>query len=224
MTKVRLEELEAEHDYVVGSGFYLNFTPGGKFEIHKHSRSEEEGRSYALTEVHTEINSNVGFESYSGDDFSNSFRCIPAETTFRPPRVSRKPIIEGPQTAIVVTDGQEIIVDEHARVKVQFHWDRYGQKDVNSSCWIRVSQVHAGKGWGMIDIPRQGEEVIVSFLDGDPDRPIIIGRVYNGDNPPPFGLKGAGDNSKHRTRRGNCLLYTSPSPRDQRGSRMPSSA
>ena len=87
--------------------------------------------------------------------------------------------MEGPQTAIVATDGQEIVVDEHARVKVQFHWDRYGEKDVNSSCWIRVSQVHAGAGWGMIDIPRKDEEVIVSFLDGDPDRPIITGRVYN---------------------------------------------
>ena len=95
------------------------------------------------------------------------------------------------------------MVDEHARVKVQFHWDRYGQKDVNSSCWIRVSQVHAGKGWGMIDIPRQHEEVIVSFLNGEQDRPIITGRVYNGDNQPPFGLKGAGNNSKNKTRRGN---------------------
>ena len=202
LTKVRLEEIEAEHDHVVGRGFYLNFTPGGKFEVSKHSRTVEEGRTYALVDVHTEINSNLGFDSH-GDDFSNSFRCIPVETTFRPPRTAHKPVVEGPQTAIVVTDGQEIVVDEHARVKVQFHWDRYGQKDINSSCWIRVSQVHAGHGWGMIDIPRQGEEVIVSFLNGDPDRPIITGRVYNGDNQPPFGLKGAGNNAKNKTRRGN---------------------
>ena len=203
LTKVRMEELEAEHDHVVGSGFYLNFAPGGKFDVDKHSRKAEEGRSYALVEVHTEFRSNLGFDSHGGDDFQNDFKCIPAETAFRPPRSTPKPIVEGPQTAIVTTDGQEIVVDEHARVKVQFHWDRYGQKDVNSSCWIRVSQVHAGKGWGMIDIPRQHEEVIVSFLNGDPDRPIITGRVYNGDNQPPFGLKGAGNNSKNKTRRGN---------------------
>ena len=203
LTKVRMEELEAEHDHVMGSGFYLNFTPGGKFEMHKHSRPGEEGRSWALVEVFTEFNSNIGFESRQGEDFQNRFRCIPADTAFRPQRSSHKPVVEGPQTAIVTTDGQEIVVDEHARVKVQFHWDRYGQQDVNSSCWIRVSQVHAGQGWGMIDIPRQGEEVIVSFLEGDPDRPIITGRVYNGDNQPPFGLKGAGNNKANKTRRGN---------------------
>ena len=203
LTKVRLEELEAEHDHVVGTGYYLSFTPGGKFDIQEHSRSGEVGKSYALIEVYTEFNSNLGFESHSGQDFQNQFRCIPAETAFRPARVTPKPVVDGPQTAIVVTDGQEIVVDEHARVKVQFHWDRYGKKDVNSSCWIRVSQVHAGKGWGMIDIPRQHEEVIVSFLDGDPDRPIITGRVYNGDNQPPFGLQGAGSNAKNKTRRGN---------------------
>ena len=203
LTKVRMEEIEADHDHVVGSGFYLNFAPGGKFDVHKHSRPSEEGRSYAIVEVHTAFRSNLGFESYGGDDFENEFKCIPAETAYRPPRATAKPVVEGPQTAIVTTDGQEIVVDEHARVKVQFHWDRYGQKDVNSSCWIRVSQVHAGKGWGMIDIPRQHEEVIVSFLDGDPDRPIITGRVYNGDNQPPFGLKGAGNNAKNKTRRGN---------------------
>jgi type VI secretion system secreted protein VgrG len=203
LTKVRMQEIEAEHDHVVGSGFYLNFSPGGKFEIQKHSRPGEEGRSYALVEVHTEFHSNLGFESHEGDDFQNTFKCIPAETAYRPPRKTTKPVVEGPQTAIVTTDGQEIVVDEHARVKVQFHWDRYGQKDVNSSCWIRVSQVHAGQGWGMIDIPRQHEEVIVGFLDGDPDRPIITGRVYNGDNAPPFGLKGAGDNKTNKTRRGN---------------------
>lgn len=203
LTKVRLEELEAEHDYVAGSGFYLTFTPGGKFKIDKHSRPNESGKSYVLIEVYTELNSNIQVDHQSDTDFRNEFRCIAAETTFRPLRVSRKPVVEGPQTAIVTTDGQEIVVDEHARVKVQFHWDRYGQKDINSSCWIRVSQHHAGKNWGMIDIPRQHEEVIVSFLDGDPDRPIITGRVYNGDNMVPFDLKGAGNNSKNKKRRGN---------------------
>jgi len=136
-------------------------------------------------------------------DFHNYFQCIPAETIFRPERRALKPVVEGMQTAIVTTDGQEIVVDEHARVKVQFHWDRYGKYDFQSSCWIRVSQVHAGKGWGMIDIPRKDEEVLVSFIDGDPDRPLITGRVYNGDNPVPFSLQGGGNNVRNKTRRGN---------------------
>ena len=203
LTSVRMEELEAEHDHVLGSGAYLSFTPGGKFKIDKHSRKDEEGKFYTITEVYTEFHSNAGFGGGGDEDFRNEFRCIPAQTPFRPTRSTRKPFVEGPQTAIVVTDGQEIVVDDHARIKVQFHWDRYGKQDINSSCWIRVSQTHAGKGWGVVDIPRQGEEVIVSFLDGDPDRPIITGRVYNGDNPVPFGLKGAGDNKKNKTRRGN---------------------
>ena len=203
LTKVRLEEQEAEHDHVLGSGSYLSFTPGGKFEVQAHSRATEKGKSFTLVEVFTELSSNAGQGSSSSHDFSNVFRCIPSETIYRPQRSARKPIVEGPQTAIVATDGQEIVVDEHARVKVQFHWDRYGKSDINSSCWIRVSQHHAGKGWGMIDIPRKDEEVIVSFLEGDPDRPIITGRVYNGDNQPPYNLKGAGDNAKNKTRRGN---------------------
>lgn len=203
LVRIRKEEIESEHDYVEGAGHYLSFSPGGKFSIGYHPRTEERRKSWVLVEVETEINSNFGFDTEGTVDFQNDFRCIPSSTVFRPQRVTSKPFVEGPQTAIVVTDGQEIVVDEHARVKVQFHWDRYGKRDVNSSCWIRVSQVHAGQGWGMIDIPRQNEEVIVSFLDGDPDRPIITGRVYNGINTPPFDMKGAGNNASNKTRRGN---------------------
>lgn len=202
LTNLRLEELEAEHDHVRGSGYYLTFAPGGRFKVRQHQRPGEEGKSFVLVEVATEFNSNLGLNNSVTIDFHNRFRCIPAETIYRPPRNTHKPFVEGPQTAIVVTDGQEIVVDEHARVKVQFHWDRYGQKDINSSCWIRVSQHHANAEWGMIDIPRRDEEVIVSFLDGDPDRPIITGRVYNGGNRPPFDLKGAGNNAKNKKRRG----------------------
>ena len=204
LTKVRMEELDSEHDYVQSSGYYSSFTPGGKFVVKEHLRESEIGKQYVVTQVSTKFA--VPYET-SGEmedqDFENSFRCIPADRVFRPRRTTHKPVVEGPQTAIVVTDGQEIIVDEHARVRVQFHWDRYGQKNIKSSCWIRVSQHHAGAGWGSIDIPRKDEEVIVSFLEGDPDRPIITGRVYNGNNQPPFGLKGAGDNKKNKTRRGN---------------------
>ena len=98
-------------------------------------------------------------------------------------------MIHGAQTAMVVGPaGEEIYTDKYGRVKVQFHWDRYGKQDEQSSCWVRVAQLWAGKNWGMIHIPRVGQEVIVSFLEGDPDRPIITGRVYNGDAMPPYGL------------------------------------
>jgi type VI secretion system secreted protein VgrG len=117
------------------------------------------------------------------------FSCIPFDVPFRPQRNTRRPVVEGVQTAIVVgPKGQEIYTDEHGRVKVQFHWDREGKRDENSSCWIRVSQNWAGTGWGAMIIPRIGHEVIVDFEEGDPDRPLITGRVYHGVNKPPYKL------------------------------------
>src|SRR6185312_5913475 len=108
---------------------------------------------------------------------------------FRPRRLTPKPFVQGPQTAVVVGPaGDEIYTDKHGRVKVQFHWDREGKKNENSSCWIRVSHPWAGKGWGSVATPRIGQEVIVDFLEGDPDQPIITGRVYNAENLPPFGF------------------------------------
>ena len=121
--------------------------------------------------------------------YSNSFRCIPQEVTFRPARRTPKPLVHGTQTALVVgPSGEEIYTDNHGRIKVQFHWDREGKKDDKSSCWIRVSQPWAGKGWGAVWLPRIGQEVVVDFLEGDPDRPIIIGRVYNAEQTVPYGL------------------------------------
>ena len=104
--------------------------------------------------------------------------------------------MRGPQTATVVgPSGEEIFTDEYARVKVQFHWDRKGKKDQNSSCFVRVSQTWAGSGWGFIQIPRIGQEVIVDFIEGDPDLPIITGRVYNASQMPPYGLPGSATQS-----------------------------
>ena len=108
---------------------------------------------------------------------------------YRSPRTTLKPLVQGPQTAVVVgSSGEEIWTDKYGRVKLQFHWDRYGKSDQDSSCWVRVAQVWAGKGWGVMHIPRIGQEVIVEFLEGDPDRPIVTGRVYNADNMPPYEL------------------------------------
>jgi type VI secretion system secreted protein VgrG len=125
----------------------------------------------------------------AGTGYRCSFVAMSSQQQFRPRRATPKPFVQGPQTAMVVGPaGDEIYTDKFGRVKVQFHWDRYGKKDANSSCWIRVSQPWAGKGWGSVATPRIGQEVIVDFLEGDPDQPIITGRVYNAESQPPFGF------------------------------------
>lgn len=191
LARVRMEAEEAGFDIVHASSLCTSFTPGGKFSVGIHRSKSEEGRSYVITHVSHEAREPMAYETGSAADFSyrNELRCIPAKVTFRPARITRKPVVQGIQTAIVVGPaGEEIYTDEFGRVKVQFHWDREGKKDEKSSCWVRVSQIHAGKGFGGIDIPRIQEEVVVSFLEGDPDRPLITGRVYHALNMPPFGL------------------------------------
>jgi type VI secretion system secreted protein VgrG len=124
-----------------------------------------------------------------GTRYLCGFRAMSTQQQFRPLRTTSKPFVQGPQTAMVVGPaGDEIYTDQFGRVKVQFHWDRLGKRDENSSCWIRVSQPWAGKGWGGVSTPRIGQEVIVDFLEGDPDQPIITGRVYNAESQPPFGF------------------------------------
>ena len=124
-----------------------------------------------------------------GGTYENQFTCIPAAVPYRPSRTTPKPVVPGTQTAVVVGPaGEEIFTDKYGRVKVQFHWDREGKNDADSSCWVRVGTPWAGKNWGMIHIPRIGQEVIITFLEGDPDRPIIVGSVYNADMMPPYEL------------------------------------
>jgi type VI secretion system secreted protein VgrG len=190
-TKIRMQEEETPHLVATGSSVCRAFTSGYKFNFLEHFRKDMNDE-YILTEVHHM--GTVG-ESYTiadatpGEHYTNQFTCIPASVPYRPPRITPKPFVQGPQTALVVgKSGEEIWVDKYGRVKVQFYWDREGKKNENSSCWIRVSQVWAGKNWGAIWIPRIGQEVIVSFLEGDPDRPIITGRVYNADQMPPYQL------------------------------------
>jgi type VI secretion system secreted protein VgrG len=121
--------------------------------------------------------------------YRNTFQAFPSSASFRPLRVTPKPRIYGTQTAIVTgKSGEEIWTDQYGRIKVQFHWDQLGQNDENSSCWIRVAQGWAGKNWGAIFLPRIGQEVVVSFLEGDPDRPLVTGAVYNGQQPVPYTL------------------------------------
>jgi type VI secretion system secreted protein VgrG len=196
LVKLRMEEQEVKHLFVRGTSSCRAFTSGYKFEMEEYPRPDM-NQPYVLTAVSHSVS--VGDTYTTGEsggeaqDYSNSFTCIPHKVPFRPQQSTAKPFIQGPQTAVIVgPKGEEIYCDKYARVKAQFHWDREGERDENSSCWIRVSQVHAGKGFGGVDTPRIGEEVIVGFLEGDPDRPIIVGRVYNGQNMPPNGMPGAG--------------------------------
>ncbi|MEI6267466.1 MAG: type VI secretion system tip protein TssI/VgrG [Methylococcaceae bacterium] len=187
--RTHIEELHAQYEQVQGNSIVRGLTCGGLFKLSEYTR-EDQNREYLLCSITHNIQT-AGFEAGvgGGTNYTNSFTAIDSKTPFRPSRITPKPFVQGPQTAVVVgKSGDEIYTDEHGRVKVQFHWDRYGNRDQNSSCWIRVSQVHAGKGFGAVDIPRIGEEVIVSFEEGDPDRPIVTGRVYNGDNKAPNGL------------------------------------
>lgn len=190
VVRIRMEEEEAPHTVVSGTSDCRAFTSGYRFELTEHERQDQNGE-YVLTSVSHSGHSEqyyAGTES-EGEDYSNTFTCIPFDVPFRPERTTPKPIVQGCQTAVVVGPrGEEIHVDKYGRVKVQFHWDRVGNNDDNSSCWIRVSQLWAGKNWGAIFIPRIGQEVIVDFLEGDPDRPIITGRVYNAEQMPPYDL------------------------------------
>ncbi len=191
--KVRMEEIEAAHDVVRGSSICRTFTPGGKFKLAHHRSAAEEGKIYVITSVQHAASLGGSYQTAGGSggevEYRNTFTCIPEQVTFRPARITRKPVVHGAQSAVVVgPDGEEIHTDEFGRVRVQFHWDREHQWDDRSSFWVRVSHPWAGKNWGMIHIPRIGQEVIVDFLEGDPDQPIIIGRVYNADQMPPYPL------------------------------------
>lgn len=194
--KVRMEELARSYEVCSGESDARGICPGHLFTLAVRDNSDrslsDQAREYLVVSAGYQASAE-DYETSGGssDAYSCFFNVIPSSVQFRSARITPKPVVEGNQTAIVTgPSGEEIYTDSHGRIKVQFHWDREGQFDENSSCWIRVSQVHAGKGFGGIDIPRIGEEVIVSFIEGDPDRPIITGRVYNAELMPPFGLPG----------------------------------
>ena len=187
--RLRLEQLESERQRVVGAGNTRSLVPGFKFDLSGHYRSDA-NRSYLLLSVSHQC-STVDYRGGGAGEYHyrNVFEAMPNGAPFRPPRETPRPIVHGSQTAVVVgPGGEEIHVDKHARVKVQFYWDRLGKKDDKSSCWVRVSSTWAGKGWGFIQIPRIGQEVLVDFLEGDPDQPIIVGRVYNAEQVVPYAL------------------------------------
>ncbi|RJR20275.1 MAG: type VI secretion system tip protein VgrG [Nitrospiraceae bacterium] len=192
LANIRMQEEEAAVTTINGSSNCRAFTSGFKFDLKDYYRDDMNNKSFVLTSIyHEAVQAYVSGEEEQGLSYGNNFSCIPFEIPFRPRRRTPRPVVEGIQTAIVVgPKGEEIYPDEHARVKVQFHWDREGKNDENSSCWIRVSQLWAGAGWGAMYIPRIGHEVVVDFIEGDPDRPLITGRVYHGSNKPPYSLPG----------------------------------
>jgi type VI secretion system secreted protein VgrG len=187
--RARLQAQHAQYEQVRGTGNARGLAVGALFSLSGYHR-EDQNREYLVVSADYTLEISE-YESGGAGGGSTTFRCafsaIDSQVPYRSPATTPKPHVHGPQTALVVGPaGEEIWTDKYARVKVQFHWDRQGKANENSSCWVRVAQVWAGSKWGGIHIPRIGQEVIVDFLEGDPDQPIITGRVYNADNMPPY--------------------------------------
>lgn len=198
LTDVRLDEQQARFERLAGSTNARALAVGHLFKLERHPRADQNAE-YLCAQLNLTAHlapyesgtSSAGAAGGGGGaaDFQCQFAAAPSSQAFRPERRTPKPFVQGPQTAVVVgPSGDEIFTDKYGRVKVQFHWDRYGKKNEKSSCWVRVSTPWAGKSFGFVQIPRIGQEVIVDFLEGDPDQPIITGRVYNAEQMPPWEL------------------------------------
>ena len=194
LSQVRQQEHEVKRRGGNGSSDCARFIPGYTFTLSGHHQSSLNGQQYLLTSVMNEGATLTDLDEGRVSavcNYANTFSYIPAEVPYRPHRAAPRPRVLGSQTAVVVgPDGQEIYTNEQGQVKVQFHWDRLGHQDDQSSCWVRVSQPWAGEGYGFMFIPRVGNEVVVDFLEGDPDRPLITGSVYHAQNVTPLVLPG----------------------------------
>jgi type VI secretion system secreted protein VgrG len=182
---MQAEEVRA-HEFT-GGGYTRAMLAGGKFLLANHKTSAYNNKEFALLSVHHEAAND--YTQHQGKlAYRNTFTALPVEIPYRPVKVTPKPFVQGTQTAIVVgPKGEEIHVDKQGRVPIHFHWDRQGEMDGKDTIFVRISQPMAGQGWGGSTIPRIGQEVIVSFIEGDPDNPIIVGRVYNGEAANPYG-------------------------------------
>ncbi|WAS91658.1 type VI secretion system Vgr family protein [Nannocystis punicea] len=190
MAKIRLEALQATRRAGMGESDSPRLVPGRTMTLAGHPKHELNAE-YRLIEVrHKGEQPQVLDQDASGEStYHNVFTVTELKVPFRPPRTTTRPVMRGVQTATVVgPDGEEVHTDAEGRVRVQFHWDREGGHDENSATWVRVSQLWAGNGYGAMFLPRIGHEVLVDFIEGDPDRPIIIGRIYHGNNHPPYPL------------------------------------
>jgi type VI secretion system secreted protein VgrG len=193
LSQVRLQESMTYYEAAEGESTCVRLVPGFKFSLSDHDHAGY-NRDYFLTKSSTRGEQPQSLQEAAGSggggfSYSNRFTAIPASVPFRPARVTPRPVVEGIQTATVAgPSGEEIYTDKYGRVKVKFHWDRETARDEKSSCWIRVSSTFAGGQYGAIFTPRIGHEVVVDFLEGDPDRPLITGSVYNADRMPPYEL------------------------------------
>jgi type VI secretion system secreted protein VgrG len=189
--RARVDEFHSEFDRAAAECNVREIAVGRLFTLSPAPRPDQE-RQYLIVSAQYDLRDNA-YESSTEEPatYHCSFTALQSGQQFRSARITPRPVMPGPQTAEVVGPaGEEIWTDKYGRVKVQFHWDREGRRDENSSCWVRVSHPWAGKGWGGVAIPRIGQEVIVDFVEGDPDHPMITGRVYNADNMPPYALPG----------------------------------
>lgn len=208
LAKIRIEEKQTLFEFAHGSGTARGVGCGALFSLTDHPRTDLD-REYLIIAASYEFR-NPEYETGMVVDVP-SFTChltaVDARVQYRPARITTRPTVQGPQTARVTGPGAEPWTDEYGRVKVHFHWDRTGPTNEDSSCWVRVSQMSAGKNWGAMFLPHPGQEVIVDFLEGDPDQPIVIGRVYNADNMPPKSLPGLNRVSIIRDEFGNQITF-----------------
>jgi type VI secretion system secreted protein VgrG len=194
-TGIRIQQEAAAALLASGTSRLRQLTAGHRFTLQEHFNADG---AYVITSVSHTARMTSDYRSGDMDEiaYDNAFTAIPFGLAFRPQRVTPKPVVPGTQSAVVVgPSGQEVYTDKYGRVKVQFHWDREGKNNELSSCWIRVAQLAAGRRWGTSCWPRIGQEVIVDYLEGDPDQPIIVGTVYNADQMPPY--LGKGPDSQH---------------------------
>jgi len=202
-SRVRMEELRADRETFQGGGDVTGLATGRKFTLSEGPSPADVGE-YVIIASSIHLQSNIyesGTAGEMGDSYHCSFTVIKAAEQFRPARITPKPLVQGLQTAVVTgPKGEEIYTDKYGRIKVQFHWDREGKHDENTTCFMRVATMWAGQNWGAISLPRIGHEVVVAFLEGDPDQPLVIGSVYNGKQVPPYDLPANKTQSGVKTR------------------------
>jgi type VI secretion system secreted protein VgrG len=184
---IRLDELQTDYEVIQGVGDAMGLTTGMLFTLKDHFISPENTKHIVVSANYVIVNNQYRSTTFEETHYTCHFKVIRATQRFRPQRLTPVPFVQGPQTATVVgKSGEEIWTDKYGRVKVQFHWDREGTMNESSSCWIRVATPIAGKNWGWVSLPRISQEVVVSFLEGNPDRPLITGSVYNANQMPPY--------------------------------------
>ena len=209
IARIRIEELQAEFEVMQGSGTVRGLGAGDLFTLVDHPR-DSLNRNYLVISASYELTNpeyETGGGGTGGGQFRSTISAIEDRNQYRPARKTPKPLVEGPQTATVTGSGEDPWTDAYGRIKVHFHWDRNGETNEESSCFIRVAQASAGKNWGSMFLPHPGQEVIVDFLEGDPDQPIAIGCVYNEDNRPPKDLPDQMHVSIIRDKFGNQLAF-----------------